>query len=476
MSHLEQVEIVPRQIERFLPVVGAERIGQIQAAAESFRRALGGGTVWNVNSTAAGGGVAEMLRTLLGYARGAGIDARWAVIRGNADFFRLTKRLHHALHGSAGDGSPLGPDERRIYECVMDENAAELLAWVRRGDFVLLHDPQTAGLVGPLRRAGARVVWRCHIGSDHYDTHTDLGWSFLKPYLEEAERLIFTREAYRPPFCDPALTRVIAPSIDAFSPKNQELDLHAIRAILVHTGLVAGPNGAGAPRFEREDGSAAHVTRAAEIIRAGDAPAWETPLVVQVSRWDPLKDPVGVMMGFADHVNGAGGGAELVLAGPSVTSVSDDPEQKRVWDDVLATWEALPPAQRQRVHLVCLPMDDIDENAAIVNALQRHAAVIVQKSLQEGFGLTVTEAMWKGRPVLGSAVGGIRDQIDDGVHGVLLDDPTDLVAFGQALERLISEPESSVRLGAEARERVRERFLGVGHLLRYAEILAEMLA
>jgi trehalose synthase len=265
---------------------------------------------------------------------------------------------------------------------------------------------------------------------------------------------------------------VIQPSIDAFSPKNQELDEAAVRAILVDTGLVEGPLGAGSPGFLREDGAPGRVDRQADVVRLGRAPAWETPLVVQVSRWDPLKDPVGVMRGFADLVDGlAPAGAELVLAGPNVTAIADDPEGAATLDLVIAAWRELPHGDRRRVHLACLPMTDAGENAAIVNALQRHAAVVVQKSLREGFGLTVTEAMWKARPVVASAVGGIQEQIEDGVHGLLIQGPTDLGSFGTAVRRLLEDRPCAERLGSNARERVRERYLGVRHLIQYEELL-----
>jgi trehalose synthase len=206
----------------------------------------------------------------------------------------------------------------------------------------------------------------------------------------------------------------------------------------------------------------------------GRAPSWQTPLVVQVSRWDSLKDPIGVLKGFASLVDGRmPGDAELVLAGPNVHAVADDPEAGAVFYDVLREWRALPHAVRDRVTLVSLPTSDVEENAAIVNALQTHAAVIVQKSLREGFGLTVTEGMWKGRAVVASRVGGICDQIEDGVSGLLVD-PTDLDAFARALRCVLEDPALASRLGAAARERVRERFLGIRHLMEYADLLARL--
>jgi trehalose synthase len=165
---------------------------------------------------------------------------------------------------------------------------------------------------------------------------------------------------------------------------------------------------------------------------------------------------------------------ELVLAGPNVSAVLDDPEGAAVFDEIEEAWRHLPHAIRNRVHLASLPLHDIQENAAIVNALQRHATIVVQKSLQEGFGLTVAEAMWKGKPVVGSAVGGIQDQIEDGVSGILLKDPTDLDAFADALCSLLCEPERIESVGAAARDRVRERFLGIESLLKYAGLLEKV--
>jgi trehalose synthase len=196
--------------------------------------------------------------------------------------------------------------------------------------------------------------------------------------------------------------------------------------------------------------------------------------VVQVSRWDRLKDPVGVMRGFAEAAPGDAA-PHLILAGPSLGSVSDDPDGVAVLAEVEVAWRELPDAVRHRVHLACLPMDDLEENAAIVNALQRQATVIVQKSLKEGFGLTVTEAMWKARPVIASATGGIRDQIVDGVTGLLLPDPLDLDAFAEAVAGLLAAPERARQIGQAAHESVRGSFLENRHTLQYVDLLGRLL-
>jgi len=317
------------------------------------------------------------------------------------------------------------------------------------------------------------VIWRCHIGCDRPDEQAELGWTFLRPYLDEVAALVFSREAYIPSWCERARAFVIQPSIDPFSAKNQDLDEDTVRAILVHTGIVEGPSGDGAPTFLRADGTPGRVDRQADVVRLGRPPAWDVPLVVQISRWDPLKDHLGVMRGFAELVDGAAAaGAELILAGPNVNAVADDPEGAAVFNEVLAGWRKLSHADRGRIHLVNLPMSDAEENAAIVNALQRHAAVVVQKSLHEGFGLTVTEAMWKGRPLVASATGGIQDQIVDGTHGLLVPDPRNVREFDTALRRLLDDRPFAEQLGRNARERVREEYLGVRHLLQYEQLLA----
>jgi trehalose synthase len=183
-----------------------------------------------------------------------------------------------------------------------------------------------------------------------------------------------------------------------------------------------------------------------------------------------MKDMSGVMTGFVEHVDHSLG-AHLLLCGPAVTGVADDPEAAEVLEECMGLWRTLPHAARSRVHLACTPMADPDEAAAIVNALQRHATILLQKSLREGFGLTVTEAMWKARPVIASAVGGIQDQIEDGVQGILLADPTDLDAFAAAIARLLADPAEAERMGARGHARVLERYLGLDSLLRYGALI-----
>jgi trehalose synthase len=286
---------------------------------------------------------------------------------------------------------------------------------------------------------------------------------------------VFSREAYAPPWLKGKRTVVLPPNIDPFSAKNQMLDDATIRSILAQVGLVEGPPGPADSVFVRDDGSRGRVDHKAEVLSLGPLPSWDTPLVVQVSRWDKMKDPLGVLRGFTELVGPeVPEGAHLVLAGPTVRSVADDPESDAVFTELERTWRALPDSLRRSVHLALLPMQDVEENAAIVNALQRHSAVIVQKSLQEGFGLTVTEALWKRRPVIASAVGGIEDQIRNRVDGLLVRDPTNLDEFANAVELVLCDKALAQQLGDAGYDRVKKDYLSITALVRWAELIRQM--
>jgi trehalose synthase len=472
---VSQVEIAPLDIERFEDVLEPDRYEKLVDTVVRALELFDGRRVWNINSTARGGGVAEMLQSLLAYARGAGVDARWAVIEGNPEFFRITKRIHNHLHGSAGDGGELGAAEHEAYEHALEPNAEELLDLIDPDDVVLAHDPQPAGLIDRLKAHARLVVWRCHVGLDLPNDRAREAWSFLTPYVRNADAFVFSREAFAWENLDRSKIHVIPPSIDAFAPKNQDLSYEQINGILNATKLMADAP-PGSPVFERWDRSEGTVGNITHFFDGGDPPPADARLVVQVSRWDRLKDPIGVIRGFADHVAPTCTDAHLVMAGPAVAAVSDDPEGQEVLDECRQEWQSLPDAVRQRVHLACLPMDDGEENAAIVNALQRRADVVVQKSLAEGFGLTVAEAMWKARPVVASKIGGIQDQIVDGESGSLVDDPRDLTAFGNAVRELLDDPDAAEAMGKNAQERVRDEFLGARHLIQYVDLIESLMA
>ena len=472
MGVLTHVPVGTLPPERFREALDADAWEEFSSLLEQARETFKGRVIWQVNSTAAGGGVAELLRSLLAYSRGAGVDTRWVVIAGNPAFFEVTKRIHNNLHGAPGDGGDLGETERRIYEDALAESIDELAEVAGPSDVVVLHDPQTAGAVNRLHEMGVPVIWRCHVGLDTPNEYARRAWNFLLPYVREADAYVFSREAFVWEGLDRDKIELIAPSIDAFSPKNEDLDADTVRSILDAAGIV--PDGGGEhPVFTRQDGSPGRVDRQAELVQAAPL-GIEDRMVLQVSRWDRLKDPLGVIRGFAEHVT-AETGAHLVYAGPAVAAVADDPEGKEVLEESIKAWQELPGKVRERIHLACLPMDDGEENAAIVNALQRHADVVVQKSLAEGFGLTVAEAMWKARPVVASRIGGIQDQIEDGVSGVLLDDPADLEEYGVAVRGLLDSPADAERMGGEAMRRVRHDFLGSRSLVQYYRLIARVM-
>ncbi|MDN5761781.1 MAG: glycosyltransferase [Microlunatus sp.] len=474
---MRNVEIHPTKLGRLASLLSPDRAFQLGQTAERARLLFAGHTMWNINATAQGGGVAELLTGLLAYGRGAGVDTRWLVLDADPEFFSLTKRIHNNIHGVPGDGGPLGSAERRRYEAVLASNLTELTRQVRPGDVVLLHDPQTAGLIEGLRGRGAHVIWRSHIGRDESNDYTERGWEFLRPYVEPADGFIFSRRKFVPDWLSDRTTQIIPPSIDPFSAKNLDLDDARVRAVLVRAGLVANSEPVGDLSFVRRDGTAGLVRKHENLLLDGaPPPPADARLVVQVSRWDRLKDMAGVLRGFTDRLPEMPADTHLMLVGPAVEGVSDDPEGAEVLAECAEMWQQLPDHARDRTHLAALPMDDVDENAHLVNALQRHAYLVVQKSLVEGFGLTVTEAMWKARPVIASAIGGIQDQITDGQDGLLLDDPTDLDQFAHTLIQALTDEDLAAQIGAAARARVQDRFLGDRHLSQYGKLLVALVS
>lgn len=471
MPHIQTVPVRPMDPLRFESVLASQDFDELRELIGRARERLDDTIVWNVNSTAKGGGVVELLWPLLGYSRGAGIDARWVVIAGSPEFFAITKRLHNHLHGFEGDGGPLEAEQKAAYEQVAAEAAEELIPLIRPQDVVILHDPQTAGLTEAVKGTGALTIWRCHVGLDRPNDSARQAWDFLRPYVLPADAYVFSREAFAWEGLDGEKISVIQPSIDVFAPKNAEQEQAQSLAILTRTGIIGGGRD-GDVSFTRADGSEGRVELQAEVIEETPLSP-QDPMVTQVSRWDRLKDPLGVLRGFAEHV-ADDVAAHLLLAGPSTASVADDPEGAEVLKSMEETWQELPTEIRSRVHLVSLPMDDVEENAAVVNALQRHSRVVVQKSLAEGFGLTVAEAMWKRRPVVASRIGGIQDQIVDAESGLLISDPSDLEEFGRAVCELLSDKERAEAMGAAAQTRVRQNFLGPHHLGRYFELIEQL--
>ena len=447
MPELRQVEFEPAPLGRFRPLLG-ERFAEIENAAAGAREAFAGRRIWHLNSTAQGGGVAEMLRALLPYVRDAGVDTRWLVLPETDGFFAVTKRIHNRLHGHSGDEGRLDDAARATYERALAWSTERLRETVDPKDVVYLHDPQTAGLVPALKQAGSAVIWRCHIGVDRPNDVAREAWDFLRPYVAEADAYVFSRREYLWEGLDEDRAWFMPPVIDPFSPKNEEMDAERIGSVL------------------------AAVQEKATIVEEAPVPE-DAPAVAQVSRWDRLKDPRGLLEVFEHHLRHPS--AHLVLVGPDSEGVSDDPEGAAVYREVVEHWRGMSDACRARSHLISLPMDDLERNARMVNALQRRAEVIVQKSLAEGFGLTVAEAMWKARPVVASRVGGIQDQVVDGRTGTLVEDPRDLPAFARAIEAILGDRERCEAMGRAGQERVRDNYLAVDRLREYVGLVESLI-
>lgn len=496
------------------PTPGTKRLdeyassGDLAAMAEALRSDAGGvaarlrgRTVWMLNSTSRGGGVAEMLPSVVDLLRELEVDARWITMEVTEPaFFELTKRIHNLLH-DAGRGG-LGPDERSLYERVSREVAGRLADRVDVDDLLVVHDPQPLAVGAMVKAAtGIPAVWRCHIGLDTPSRRVNEAWRFLEPYAREYDHAVFTAPEYAPDFLADAHT-IIHPALDPLSEKNRDLRVSDVEEILQRAGLdgaFAG-NGKGL-RMPAPDGNGASPYRAPVLrLRAddtfgplespGELGLLRDPVVTQISRWDRLKGFVPLMRGFLVMKRGAATGlnpatgrrltpperailedVRLVLAGPDPRSVTDDPEGMAELRRIRDAYTDLDADERRQIAVLSLPMVSRTENALIVNALQRSSTVVVQNSLQEGFGLTVTEAMWKGLPVVASRACGPRQQIRSGIDGLLVSDPTDPGRVARALAGTLTDEAGREALGRRARERVRERFLIFTQIRRWLEIL-----
>jgi len=371
---------------------------------------LAGRRVKMINSTANGGGVAELLSRLIPLCKELGIDARWKVIKGDKAFFRVTKQFHHALQGGSFDH--LGPRDLATFLETNRTNAAKL---IDDEDFVVIHDPQPLALVEVRNRAPSSYwIWRCHIDMSTPDKQL---WAFLAPYVARYDAAVFSSSRFRNTL--PLPQHVFRPSIDPLSDKNRELSSAMIGRIYSRLGVPC-----------------------------------DKPIVIQVSRFDRLKDPLGVMRAF--RLARRRVDCRLVLIGGSA---DDDPEAAAMLGEVQRAANGDPD-----VHV----LGDRQYEDIEINGLVRGATVVVQKSIKEGFGLTVTEAMWKRKAVIASAVGGLRAQIEHDVTGVLV---SSVAQTAREIGALLEDPERRARLGEAARERVRREFLITSYLRRWLDLL-----
>ncbi|MHB8909528.1 MAG: glycosyltransferase [Syntrophales bacterium] len=385
------------KIEDYIPIVGESVVEDLGLIAKHLR----GKRILNVNSTAVGGGVAEILTRMVPLLRELGLDVRWDVIKGGEEFFEVTKKFHNALHGGKVD------IREKDFEIFMETSRNNLAEMETSSDIVFIHDPQPIVLVQ--KRAENKWIWRCHIDLSEPKKKV---WRFLKGFVVQYDAAVFSAPSFSRTL--PIRQFLIAPSIDPLSDKNRELPQEVIDGVLDKYGI---------PR--------------------------DKPIITQISRFDRLKDPVGVIAAYRlvkEHID-----CSLLLAGGTAT---DDPEGQKVLDEVMEAAQGDPD-----IHIRAIAQNDLE-----INALQRASTVILQKSLKEGFGLTVAEALWKAKPVVASNVGGIPLQIKDKYSGLLCYSPEG-AAF--AVKKLLSSPDYARKIGENGREHVRNNFLITRHLKEY---------
>ena len=387
-------------LKEYEAIVGPQMIEELQLLAEKTK----GRSIQNINSTAVGGGVAEILNRMIPLFHELGVNARWDVIKGGENFFRVTKKFHNALHGKH---EKITPEDFAVF---LDTNEINLKNMELTGDVVLIHDPQPIGLINRKEALKAKWIWRCHIDVSNPDPQV---WNFLRPFIDRYDGSVFSAPAFSREL--PVRQFLIPPSIDPLSDKNKDLPEETIRAVL--------------GKFHLDP---------------------EKPMVTQISRFDYLKDPVGVIEAFEKvqrHVD-----CQLVIAGGEAT---DDPESVQVLAETRDR-----AGENPDIHILAIPSgSDIE-----INALQRASAVVIQKSLKEGFGLTVAEALWKSRPVVASAVGGITLQVAHKYSGLLC---RSIDGAAYAIKQLLQNPEYAKKLGENGHAHIKQNFLLTRHLRDY---------
>lgn len=388
------------KIQNYIPIVGRSTIEELMALAGR----LSGKVIQNINSTFTGGGVAEILTRMVPLLNQLGVDARWKTIKGSEEFFSVTKKLHNALHGRK---EHISSEDFSLFLEVNKKNIEELKF---QGDIVFIHDPQPIALIAKKKELGEKWIWRCYIDVSNPDKAV---WEFLRDFVIGYDAAVFSAPNFAQEL--PIRQFMISPSIDPLSDKNRELPSEIIDSVLNKYNLDKSK-----------------------------------PIITQISRFDYLKDPVGVIQAFKMVRKSID--CQLVLAGGTAT---DDPESEKVFEEVKERASDNPD-----IHILLIPPESDME----INALQRAATIIVQKSIKEGFGLTVTEALWKGKPVVASAVGGIPLQVKNKFTGLLCHS---VEGAAYAIKRLLSNPEYARWLGNNGREHIRQNFLLTRHLKDY---------
>lgn len=379
-------------VKDYEPIVGRSYIEELKMLATR----LSGRTVLNINSTLVGGGVAEILSRVVPLLNQLGVDVRWQIISGEAQFFKVTKKLHNALHGKA---EPISDDDFSLFLETTEKNLRQIDF---SGDILFIHDPQPAALIAKKSDIGRKWIWRCHIDISRPDSRV---WEFLRQFITNYDAAVFSSPNFAQQL--PIRQFFAPPSIDPLSDKNKELSTEAVAAVLAKYGLDQ-----------------------------------DKPLILQVSRFDRLKDPLGVIKAF--ELVRRNFSCQLVLAGGTA---SDDPESGEVLQEIRERAGGNPD-----IHILDIP----PESNIDINALQRAATIIMQKSLREGFALTIAEALWKGKPVVASAVGGIPLQVRNRLTGLLCHS---VEGAAYALRQILANPDYGHWLGRNGKEHIHQHFL-----------------
>ncbi|NQT05911.1 MAG: glycosyltransferase [Candidatus Omnitrophica bacterium] len=389
-----------KKIEDYIPIVGQEKVEELKLIAQKLK----GKTIQSINSTAVGGGVAEILSRMVPLLNNLGVDTKWDVIKGDLEFFGVTKKIHNALHGGKGI-------TKKDVNIFLETSRLNLERTPLYGDIIFVHDPQPIALIGKKSTLDSKWIWRCHVDVSQPNKSV---WNFLKKYIEKYDATVFSAPAFSQKL--KVKQFMICPSIDPLSEKNRDLTDVDVSSVLKKYGL---PH--------------------------------NVPLVTQVSRYDRLKDPAGVIDAYKlvrKYIN-----CHLVLAG---SHASDDPEGSEVLAEIREKAKGDP-----QIHLLVV---DPKTNDFDVNALQRGSAVVIQKSLREGFALTVTEALWKARPVVASAVGGIPLQIAHKYSGLLCHS---IEGAALHIKQFLHNPAYAKKLGTNGKEHIRQNYLLTRHLREY---------
>ncbi|WP_435158382.1 glycosyltransferase [Haladaptatus sp. DFWS20] len=518
------IRIIDTEMEHTLSeyasdLVLRESVQEMQSGVAKIVEALDDRTVWMVNSTASGGGVAEMMPKLIGLLRTLGIEAKWAVIDVDEPaFFEFTKDIHNLLHG-VGDPD-IVDQERILYEQASRSVADELSGRLSNEDILVVHDPQplAAGAM-VVEELGIPSIWRCHIGSEQQSEKSQAAWKFLQPWIQDYDRTVFTLPTYVPQlFRDDS--NIIPPAIDPFSAKNRRLKTQEVADILTRAELITTNHPTESfdmpARRLQADGTFAPATE------PDDLGLLFRPIVCQISRWDSLKGFIPLLRGFVQLKRDIGefapvatgdseipseqaagqapnGGeqittngdadmresvrtdahqrridhAKLVLVGPDPSSVADDPEGQEALEAIEDAWHSLDPAIQEDVAVIVMPPDQ-HESALVINALQRCATVVAQNSIREGFGLTVTEAMWKRAVLMGSDTGGIGVQIRDGEDGLLVPDAADPTSVAKTLDAVFADAERWDTWSHNAQRRVADNYLIFEQVTRWLDTISTL--